>query len=197
MDLNRRTENIPGYILELFNATKEGKVTITDFTEIEGPYDRIYEVDWSSEDAGKIVGKYEALIVALSKIGKLHNELENEDKRRELLTYEENAVWETYIRPFEEFKVDKEILNELYDRRECGDQLTDDETDILENHYEWFNEQSLKRLPFERRSPMHVVNRAQRYEHLVSLNAPEIVIGNEGRCLAEEMILYYCSKKED
>lgn len=197
MDLNRRTENIPGYILELFNATKEGKVTITDYTEIEGPYDRIYEVDWSSENAGKIVEKYEALIVALSKIGKLHNELENEDKRRELLTYEENAVWETYIRPFEEFEVDKEILNELYDRRECGDQLTDDETDILEIHYEWFNEQSLKRLPFERCSPMHVINRAQRYEYLVSVNAPEIVIGNEGRCLAEEMVLYYCSKKED
>ncbi len=197
MNLNRRTENIPQYIRELFAATKDGKVKITCYTEIEGPYDRTYEMDWTGTDAEKVLKKYEALIAALSKIGKLHDELENEDKLRELLTDEENAVWETYIRPFEEFEVDQELLTELYDRRYCGDQLSDDEIDILENHYEWFNEQSLKRLPFERCSPMHVINRAQRYEHLVSMNAPEIVIGNEGRCLAEEMVLYYCSKKED
>ena len=195
MNLNRRTENISAYILELFNATKDGKVTITEYTDIEGPYDREYEVDWIYEDAMKVVEKYEALTDALSKIGKLHDELENEEKCRTLLTDEEICVWKTYICPFEEFEVDQELLAELYDRRKCGDQLSDDENDILEHHYEWFNEQSLKRLPIERCSPMHVVNRAQRYEYLVSVNSPEIVIGNEGRCLAESLVLYYCGKK--
>ena len=197
MNSNRRTENIPQYIRELFAATKDGKVKITCYTEIEGPYDCTYEMDWTVADAEKVVERYEALIAALSKIGKLHDELENEDKRRKVLNLEELFVWETYIRPFDTFEGDGELLDDIYDRRNCGDELTDDEHEMLERHYEWFNEQSLRRLPFERRSPMHVVNRAQRYEHLVSLNAPEIVIGNEGRCLAEEMVLYYCSKKED
>ena len=61
MNLNRRTENIPQYIRELFAATKDGKIKITCYTEIEGPYDRTYEVDWTVADAEKVVERYEAL----------------------------------------------------------------------------------------------------------------------------------------
>jgi hypothetical protein len=32
---------------------------------------------------------------------------------------------------------------------------------------------------------------ARRYEKLVSMNAPELVVRNMGRWLAEEMVLYY------
>jgi hypothetical protein len=41
-----------------------------------------------------------------------------------------------------------------------------------------------------------MITRAMRYERLISVNAPEVVITEEGRCLAEEMVLYYFGKEE-
>ena len=35
-----------------------------------------------------------------------------------------------------------------------------------------------------------------RYEKLIRMGVPEIVITEEGRCLAEEMVLYYFGKEE-
>jgi hypothetical protein len=80
--------------------------------------------------------------------------------------------------------------------RECGAPLNDEEQEVLVRHYEWFGEQCLKRLPKKVYSPMLLVNRAQRYEYLISQNAPKTVIDEETRCLAEEIILYYYCVKE-
>lgn len=41
-----------------------------------------------------------------------------------------------------------------------------------------------------------MITRAMRYEKLISLGAPEIVVTEEGRLLAEEMVLYYFGKEE-
>ena len=59
-----------------------------------------------------------------------------------------------------------------------------------------FNDKVMKeRLPEKEYSPIVFFNRAQRYEYLISLNAPEIVVNEEARCLAEEMILYFFVNK--
>jgi hypothetical protein len=60
----------------------------------------------------------------------------------------------------------------------------------------WNEEQSQKRIPFTRRSCADMITRAKRYEKLIRLGAPEIVVTEEGRCLAEEMVLYYFGKEE-
>ena len=60
----------------------------------------------------------------------------------------------------------------------------------------WEEEQSQKRIAFNRRSCANLIKRAMRYERFISMGAPEIVIMEEGRCLAEEMVLYYFGKEE-
>jgi hypothetical protein len=75
-------------------------------------------------------------------------------------------------------------------------QLSDEEQEVLESHHEWFETQCLKRLPKKDYSPILLVNRAQRYEYCIRHNAPKTVVDEEGRCLAEEMIVYnYCIKE--
>ena len=75
----------------------------------------------------------------------------------------------------------------------CGAPLSEEEQYLLERHYEWFEAQSLKCLPKSAYSPMNLILRAKRYEYLVSHKAPKSVIDEEGRGLAEEIILYnYC-----
>jgi hypothetical protein len=77
-----------------------------------------------------------------------------------------------------------------------GAQLSNEEQEVLDNYYKWYEEQCLKRLPKKVYTPMHFISRAKRYEFFIIRNAPEIVINEEGRCLAEEMILYhYCTNE--
>ena len=67
---------------------------------------------------------------------------------------------------------------------------------LLKQYYMWKEEQSQKRIPFNRRSCADMITRAARYERLIELGAPEIVVTEEGCCLAEEMVLYYYGKEE-
>ena len=60
----------------------------------------------------------------------------------------------------------------------------------------WREEQSQQRIPFNRRSSADLIRAARRYEKIVSMNAPEVVVTEEGRGLAEEMVLYYAGKDE-
>ena len=43
---------------------------------------------------------------------------------------------------------------------------------------------------------MILITRARWYERLIAFGAPEMVVAEEGRCLAEEMVLYYFGKEE-
>ena len=74
--------------------------------------------------------------------------------------------------------------------------MIEEEEKLLKWHYMWREEQSQKRIPFNHRSSADMITRAMRYEKLLSLGAPEIVVTEEGRYLAEEMVLYYFGKEE-
>ena len=76
-------------------------------------------------------------------------------------------------------------------RLECGVKLSDAEHETIDRHYQWFGEQCLERLPKRAYPSKFLVNRAQRYKYFISKGAPKSVIDEEGRALAEEMILYY------
>jgi hypothetical protein len=85
--------------------------------------------------------------------------------------------------------LDDDELEEIWWKEEYGE-LTQEEQEILRQYNAWYEENALQRLPYLRRSPVWVMNRAWRFVRLVSLRAPEIVIANEERFLAEEMALY-------
>ena len=183
------------YICKMFEETRDGKLKINYYPFLDQPYSSTYRMDWTKQDAEKLVERYNALTDALTRIGKLHNELDDEAKCNELLSTEELEVWDTYIRPFEPFEVDLAVITDLHFRSEA-DTLDEEEYDLLESHHDWFVANSHKRLPADRWCPSHLINRAQRYEKLIELGAPEVVVQEEGRFLAEDMVIYYHATKK-
>ena len=194
----KRLETTPiQHIRNLMNSITDEKLTITYYDPIDPTYTRTYDVSCTIADADKFVSKYEALVSALEAIGNAREKLDFGDKAEVVLCPEHFEIWNTYIRDFdEEFDAGEFNLDEIYAMRESGAELSEEEHDVLDRHYEWFEEQCLKRLPKKVYSPMLLVNRAQRYEYFISQNAPKCVIDEEGRRLAEEMVIYYFGKEE-
>ena len=185
------------HIRNLFESINDGKLTVTYYDPIEPSFTKTYEVSCAAADADAIVAEYEALVRALETIGKAHARFDNGENPEGILTPTHLDVWNTYVRDFDEvFDAGEYNLDDLYQMREMWADLTDEEYEVLERHHEWFEEQCLKRLPKKDYSPMLLMNRVQRYEYLISCNAPKSVIDEEGRRIAEEMILYrFCTKE--
>lgn len=196
-DEDYRSEYTPqDYIRKLFEETKNGELTIHYFPFFDQPYSFTYRMDWTKQDVEALVERYDSLIHALAHIGKVHNELEDEIKRKELLSSNELIIWNTYIKPFEVFdEAEPGVVDTLYFRAET-ETLEEEEYELLDHHYDWFVTNCRKRLPFNRWCPANLINRAQRYEKLIELKAPDCVVTHEGRFLAEEMVLYYHCKKK-
>ena len=199
-----------GYIRQMFRETKDGKLSITYYPFIGAAETSTYQVNWSEEDSETIVQKYNLLTFALARIGRIHNQLDDEQSRNELLSEDEVQVWNTYVKPYEPMVVDWEqlypippcepneltsLIQDIHERSKFGDLIEEEEL-LLKRYLMWREEQSQKRIPFNRRSSADMIQRARRYERLLSMHAPEVVVTEEGRCLAEEMVLYYAGKEE-
>ena len=201
-----------GYIRHMFAETKNGGFTVgyknpdSHFVEEE----RIFEVNWSAEDAKELEEKYNLLTSALARIGRIHEQLEDEERRRELLSESDLEVYNTYVQPYEPMKVNWDelypippcesdelmtLIHDIHERGRYGD-LIKEEEELWKQYCMWEEEQSQKKIAFNRRSCANLIKRAMRYERFISMGAPEIVIMEEGRCLAEEMVLYYFGKEE-
>lgn len=87
------------------------------------------------------------------------------------------------------------LVENTFERGRWGDLIEEEEL-LIKRYCMWNEEQSQKRIPFNRRSSADMITRAMRYEKLISIGAPEIVVTEEGRLLAEEMVLYYFGKEE-
>lgn len=185
------------YVRQLFAETREGKLEITCRypDDYEAPHTAVYAMDWTAADAETLAQGCETLTAMLRRLGQLEKALAQEADRKTLLTPEELQVWEIFIRPFSPFEVDEAVIAELYRRGEY-DTLNDEENALLERHWQWRERSSLARLPYLRRSPADLILRARRYEKLVCLQAPEVVIQEEGRHLAEELVLYCCGPQQ-
>ena len=186
------------YIRNLMNSIKEGKLTITYHDPLEPSkpsYTETYDVSCTAADADEFVSKYESLTSALEAIGKVHDKLDSGANAEDVLTPEQIAVCNTYICGFyEDFDSGEHNVDELFVKLADGYKLSDEEQEVLKRRDEWFEEQCRKRFPNKSDSSKFLVNRAQRYEYFISQNAPKCVIDEEGRRLAEEMILYYAVK---
>ncbi|MBQ1187017.1 MAG: hypothetical protein IIX54_04955 [Clostridia bacterium] len=200
-----------GYIRHMFSETKNGefKVEYTDFFNNSVPKERILQLNWTAEDAEKVEQRYSLLTSALARIARIHDQLADEESRKKLLFESDFDVWNTYVQPFEPLEVNwdeldsippcepEELPSLIYEihERAIGDLIPEEEK-LLKWHYMWREEQSQKRIPFNRRSSADMITRAMRYEKLLSIGAPEIIVTEEGRYLAEEMVLYYFGKEE-
>ena len=212
MNVQMRNDLTPqGYIRHMFAETQNGefKVGYTEFFNDSAPEERTLQLNWTAEDAEKVEQRYNLLTSALARIAHLHDQLENEENRKKLLSESDLEVWNTYVQPFEPMEVN---WDELYPLSPCepeelpyliceiheraiGDLIEEEEL-LLKLYYMWREEQSQKRIPFNRRSSADMITRAMRYEKLISIGAPEIIVTEEGRLLAEEMVLYYFGKEE-
>ena len=212
MNVQMRNDLTPqGYIRHMFAETQNGefKVGYTGFFNDSVEQERTLQLNWTAEDAEKVEQRYNLLTSALARIAHLHDQLENEENRKKLLSESDLEVWNTYVQPFEPMEVN---WDELYPLSPCepeelpyliceiheraiGDLIEEEEL-LLKLYYMWREEQSQKRIPFNRRSSADMITRAMRYEKLISIGAPEIIVTEEGRLLAEEMVLYYFGKEE-
>jgi len=66
---------------------------------------------------------------------------------------------------------------------------------MLDRQRDWMKINALTRLPYDRCNPASMIQRARRYEKLVSLKAPRLIQENEARALAEQLVLYTCRVK--
>ena len=201
-----------GYIRHMFAETKNGRFTVRyknpDNCFIEE--DRVFEVNWTADDAEELEEKYNMLTFALARIGRIHDQLEDEERRKKLLSKSDLEVWSIYVRRFEPMDVNwpefypippcephelTALIFGIQERGRYGD-LIEEEERLWRQYCMWQEEQSQKRIPFNRRSSVNLIERAMRYEKFISMGAPEIVVTEEGRRLAEEMVLYYFGKEE-
>ena len=213
MNVQMRNDLTPqGYIRHMFAETQNGefKVGYTEFFNDSVEQERTFYVNWTAEDAEKVEQRYNLLTSALARIGRLHDQLKDEEGRKELLSEADLEVYNTYVLPYEPFKVNWDelypippcepdelmsLVENTFERGRWGDLIEEEEL-LIKRYCMWNEEQSQKRIPFNRRSATDLITRARRYEKLISLGAPEIVVTEEGRLLAEEMVLYYFGKEE-
>ena len=199
-----------GYIRQMFRETVDGKLAITYYPFIGEPETRTYEVNWTAEDAEQIVSRYILLTNALARIGRLHDKMEDNADWYRLLEEADREVWNTYVQPYEPMEVNWDelypippcepdelmsLIHEIHERGQYGD-LIEEEEMLWKRYCMWNEEQSQKRIPFNRRSSADMILAAKRYEGAIRLGAPEIVVTEQGRGLAEEMVLYYFGKEE-
>lgn len=211
-DQQRRELTPQDYIRKMFEETINGEVKVgyevpeNNFTEEEVTY----QLNWSAEDVEKTVERYNLLTSSLVRIGRIHDKLDNEENIKNLLSKSDLEVFNTYVRPYEPFEVNWDelypippcepgelmfLIEEIHERGRYGDLIEEEEL-LLKKFYMWREEQSQKRIPFNRRSSARMILRAARLEKLISVGAPEIIVTEEGRQLAEEIVLYYFGKEE-
>lgn len=213
MTKDMRSDLTPqGYIRRMFAETVNGEFMVgyenpdNDFAEEK----RTFQVNWTAEDAEKTVQRYNLLTFALARIGRLHEQLKDEESRKQLLSAADLEIYNTYVHPYEPMKVNWDelypippcepselmtLIQEIHERGRYGDLIEEEEL-LWKQYCMWNEEQSQKRIPFSRRSCAGLITRASRFERLISLGAPEVIVTEEGRCLAEEMVLYYFGKDE-
>ena len=213
MNAQTRKDLTPqGYIRRMFAETENGKFSVGYADPYNGfaEEERSFQINWTEEDAETVVQRYNLLTSALARIGRVHDQLNDEESRKKHLSESDLEIWNTYVRPYEPMEVNWDelcpippcepdelmsLIYSIHERSQLGD-LIEEEEKLWNQYCMWNEEQSQKRIPFNRRSCADLIERAMRYERFISLGAPEIVVTEEGRCLAEEMALYYFGKEE-
>lgn len=172
------------YIRALFEETKDGVLEIWYEDETDEGYMIAYSMVWSRADMEDLVQQFEILRSQLDCItaGEQSEELAE--------------IYNIYVRPYDTCPVDSEQLDDVLDKLDLALPLSQEEQALYEQYIHWQEQQASSRLPAKGSNALGLISRARRYTRLMELKAPQIVIENEARCLAEELVLYHWSRSK-
>ena len=173
------------YIRALFEETKDGVLEIWYEDETNEGYTVAYAMAWSGADMEELVQQFELLRSQLDRIaaGEQSEELDE--------------IYNIYVLPYDAWPFVDEQMDEILDKLDLALPLSQEEQVLYERYIHWQEEQTSSRLPKKGRSAFRQIPHARRYTRLMELKAPQIIIENEARCLAEELVLYHylrCNK---
>ena len=177
---------ISQYVHTMFDESRDGELTVGDADDrFDCP------VEWDEQTAEFLAQQCGALVAHLTELAGQYDKLKTETRH---LTREQMEVWSTYLKPFPEHGLDMEALQSIWEKFETGEPVTEEERALVDQYVNWFEENSLTRLPFKCCHPAQLINRAKRYCKLVRLNAPAVVLESEAKGFAEQYVLYHCVK---
>ena len=170
------------YIRALFDETEDGVLEIWYEDETDEGYTVAYPMAWGRDDMEELVRQFELLRSQLDRIaaGERSEELEE--------------IYNIYVRPYDACPFDDEQTDKVLDKLELALPLTQEERTLYEQYIHWQEKQASSRLPAKGHNVFRLISRARRYTRLMELKAPQIVIENEARCLAEELVIYHWSQ---
>jgi hypothetical protein len=183
------------YIGSLLGATEDGQLSIT-YKSNDGSKEHTmtYPMDWDFDDACFVARELDNLLYHLHCIFHLSHGLEDREQIAEVLPPELLRVWDTYLAPFEDQPLEEEEIARLQ-VREHFEGLTCEEAALLESSRDWYEDQCLQRLPYNRCEPTGVIHEARRYYKALSGDC-EDDLDIVSYYLAEQMVLYYCKAEE-
>ena len=175
---------ISQYVRTMFDESRDGELTVgNDDDRFDCP------VAWDEQTAEKLAEQCGALLAHLTELAGQHDKLKIETRH---LPQDQLDVWNTYLRPFPEHRLDMDALQAIWEKFETGESVTEEEQGLADQYVNWFEENALTRLPHKCCHPAQLINRAKRYAKLVRLNAPAVVLESEAKRFAEEFVLYHC-----
>jgi hypothetical protein len=171
------------YVRNLLEQGRDGWITVgTDHERFT------YDVHWEEEREDELARDCVSLVARLSEAAEY---LDRALPLHRKLTPEQQAVWETYLKPFPDHGLDRDALQRIWEKSSIDLSLDETEQELYQAYRDWYNDQALARLPWKGCSPSDLITRARRYARLVQLKAPLPVRANEARRLAEEFLLYH------
>lgn len=170
------------YIRALFEETKDGVLEIWYEDETDEGYTVAYPTAWSRADMEDLVQRFEILRSQLDRIaaGEQSEELAE--------------IYNIYVRPYDSCPFVDEQMDEVLDKLDLALPLSQEEQVLYEQYIHWQEKQASSRLPAKGRNAFRLIPHARRYTRLMERKAPAIVIENEARCLAEELVIYHWSQ---
>ena len=186
------------YVRHLLDETDENNMLCIPGWYYDGNYesDIFYscEIEWTEEEREQFIAEFEEFLAKTSDIAKKLTRVHICDVK-EALSEEEFAFWDKYLRPFEEnvWIGDFDDANSISSKTFFGEELSEEEKKIYKAYKADIYKQAEERLGKNEYS-YDVISRAARLCKLISLNAPEIVVGKERNTLIAAMLMYRFGK---
>jgi hypothetical protein len=130
---------ISQYVRTMFDESRDGELTVGDADDrFDCP------VEWDEQTAEFLAQQCGALVAHLTELAGQYDKLKTETRH---LTREQMEVWSTYLKPFPEHGLDMEALQAIWEKFETGEPVTEEERALADQYVNWFEENSLTRLP--------------------------------------------------
>lgn len=166
------------YVLALFDESRDGSLAVGSGLEWMD-----HDVDWNAEQAVELARQCAELIGCLTELAR-RPAWQHRSK-------EQAEIWNTYLRPFPDHDLDRDDLRTVREKEAQGLALNKSEQDLSRHYRRWYEENTLKRLPWKGCAPTNLICCARCYVRLVEWNAPVALQENEARSLAEAFVLYH------